>query len=240
MWERFIERWQMLTREQQISVVVLMICGGCAISLSLFRIQASIKEPFLVRKDTLLSAKKLLGPSELQKIEKQQRTDTDGDSLSDWDEVNTYKTNPNLRDSCGDGVSDNVRIATGKSINCTGVATGQPIDTSGLKQDNVLSPINIQAPVSGAAQFGSNSNLGQAAQDPQKFIEQMLPRDPKVIRQLLKGKVSDERLKTISDEDLLKLFDAAMKEQGSIPTESESAPTPAAEDKKTDSVPEQP
>ncbi len=234
MWERFIERWQMLTREQQISVVVLMICGGCAISLSLFRIQASIKEPFLVRKDTLLSAKKLLGPSELQKVEKEQRTDTDGDGLSDWDEVNTYKTNPNLRDSCGDGMPDNVRIATGKSVTCTGVTTGQPIDTSGLKQDNVLSPINIQTPVPGTSQAGSNPSVTQAAQDPQKFMEQMLPRDPNMIRQLLKGKVPDERLKTISDEDLLKLFDAAIKEQG-------PAPAPVApEENATDTIPEQP
>ncbi|MCC7357780.1 hypothetical protein IT408_04765 [Candidatus Uhrbacteria bacterium] len=214
MWENFLERWRMLTREQQISVVVLMICGGCAITLSLFRIQASIKEPFLVRKDTLLTAKKILGPSDQQKLEKEQRTDTDGDGLSDWDEVNVYKTNPNLRDSCGDGMPDNIRIASGLDVTCTGVPVGQPIDTSNLKQENTLSP-TVGLPNEGI-QNGlqnnaiENSKTFQANQVPKNLVQQMLPRDPKVIRQMLAGNVDAAKLQAMSDDELLKLYDSAM------------------------------
>lgn len=214
MWDRFTERWQLLTREQQISVVILAICGGCAITLSLFRIQASIQEPFLVRKDTLLNAKKLIGLTEQQKLERDQRIDTDGDSLSDWDEVNTYKTNPNLRDSCGDGIPDNVRVATGKNLACAGISGSSQIDTSGLKADSTLSPVDIAVPggAAGNAAAAVKTPLPSTS-DPQAFLQQMLPRDPKLIREMLKGKVDAARLQQISDEDLLKLFDAALQDE---------------------------
>lgn len=231
MWDRFIERWQLLTREQQISVVILTICGGCAIALSLFRIQASIQEPFLVRKDTLLNAKKLIGLSEQQKIERDQRTDTDGDGLSDWDEVNTYKTNPNLRDSCGDGIPDNVRVATGKNLSCVGVSASSQIDTSALKEDSTLSPVDIAVPggAAGSAAAGSKTTL-PATTDPQAFLQQMLPRDPKLIREMLKGKVDAARLEKISDEDLLKLFDAALTDE---PQDLETASSTASSSQDT-------
>ena len=39
--------------------------------------------------------------------------DTDGDGLSDGDEVNIYHTNPLVADTDGDGIPDGVEIATG-------------------------------------------------------------------------------------------------------------------------------
>jgi serine/threonine protein kinase len=39
--------------------------------------------------------------------------DSDGDGLSDFDEINTHKTNPNLADTDADGVSDYMEIALG-------------------------------------------------------------------------------------------------------------------------------
>ncbi len=39
--------------------------------------------------------------------------DTDGDGLSDWDEVNVYRTNPLLPDTDGDGLSDGEEIRLG-------------------------------------------------------------------------------------------------------------------------------
>ncbi len=39
-------------------------------------------------------------------------TDTDGDTLSDYDEIYTYYTNPNAADTDGDGIDDNVEVST--------------------------------------------------------------------------------------------------------------------------------
>lgn len=39
--------------------------------------------------------------------------DTDGDGLTDFDEINTHHTNPNLNDSDGDGIPDGTEVAIG-------------------------------------------------------------------------------------------------------------------------------
>ena len=41
--------------------------------------------------------------------------DTDGDGLTDWQEVNTYHSNPNLHDTDGDGFDDGFEVSTGFS-----------------------------------------------------------------------------------------------------------------------------
>ena len=47
-----------------------------------------------------------------------QQKDTDGDGLSDYDELNRYKTSPYLKDSDSDGYDDKAEIASGNDPNC--------------------------------------------------------------------------------------------------------------------------
>ncbi len=44
--------------------------------------------------------------------------DTDKDGISDWDELNVYKTSPYLADSDSDGFSDKSEIDSGNDPNC--------------------------------------------------------------------------------------------------------------------------
>ena len=44
--------------------------------------------------------------------------DTDGDKLSDWDELNVYLTSPYLEDSDSDGYTDSDEISRGQDPNC--------------------------------------------------------------------------------------------------------------------------
>jgi hypothetical protein len=46
------------------------------------------------------------------------KTDTDGDGLSDWDEVHIYHTSPYLADTDGDGIPDGVEVKNGTDPNC--------------------------------------------------------------------------------------------------------------------------
>lgn len=48
----------------------------------------------------------------------EQRRDTDGDGLSDWEEIYIYKTSPYLADSDSDGISDKEEIERGTDPNC--------------------------------------------------------------------------------------------------------------------------
>jgi uncharacterized delta-60 repeat protein len=69
-------------------------------------------------------------------------SDSDGDGLTDGQEVNTYHTNPNIADTDGDGFSDSFEISTGFS------------PTSAASTPDALSSIRI------AAEYRFNAALG--------------------------------------------------------------------------------
>jgi hypothetical protein len=68
--------------------------------------------------------------------------DTDGDGISDFDEVNLYKTNPNSPDTDQDGVNDNVEITGGFDPNNPAseavIEFKSPKDSLALVRDDVL------------------------------------------------------------------------------------------------------
>jgi len=60
--------------------------------------------------------------------------DTDGDGLSDGDEVNLYHTNPLVADSDGDGIPDGVEITTGTDpLNAASFDLGKAVQTLEIK-----------------------------------------------------------------------------------------------------------
>lgn len=223
-WNAFTERWQNFTPEQKISVGILSVCGLLAIGLSLYQLHQSIRDPFLSNTAEVLAFKQTLAPTSDQVEAKQKRTDTDGDGLSDWDEVNVYHTNPNLRDSCGDGMPDNVRVTTGKNINCTDKTGGRSgaIDTSAVDAtssqlfgNQVSASADNSSIISGFAQAalqaqaasGSTSTAGIDAS------AGFIPRDPKAIRAALAGNVDQATLDSITDAQLLDYYDQAVAQQ---------------------------
>jgi hypothetical protein len=235
MWNVFIERWQAFTKEQRISVGILSICGFFAVALSLFQLRASIREPFLAERAKALAFKQGLVPTDEEIEAKQRRTDTDGDGISDWDETNVFRTNPNLRDTCGDGIPDNIRIATGKNLSCG--SNGNPsgiLDTSGIEStstqllqnqvggpnpDQIMSDFAQAALRAQSGAFGTGSSTSST--------EGFIPRDPVAIRAALAGKVDQEKLDAISDEQLLQYYDMALAEQRASAAQAGSGETPS-------------
>ena len=216
MFEQLKSAWSTLEKEQQTSVVLLGVLGVIAFGLSAYRIRANIFEPFLVPKSTLVDAKNVVGDTPDQILARSKRTDTDGDGLSDWAEENVYRTNPNLRDSCGDGIPDNVRVITGKNIDC-GNAVNYASALSGDAQASgtrKLSDLNVN----GLVQYPTGGQAGP--NDTAQALQSALPRDPVVIREMLKGKIDEAKLSQISDADLLSLYDQAIAIQAGQPADA--------------------
>lgn len=191
------------------ALVLLSVMAGAALGLSLFRINNLIRAPFLVEKTTLTDAKKLIGLTTEEQIAQQKRLDTDGDGLSNWDEQNVYHTNANLRDTCGDGIPDNVRVVTRRGLGCLNAPNSSgALDVSGVYSTSSgsdglpgeTSP--LQGGLGGLMSSGTANTVAQA--------QAMLSRDPANIRRLLKEKLPDTDIDSISDEELLKLYDAAV------------------------------
>jgi len=233
MWQAVVESWRNLRREQRLSVVLLGVCGFTAIGLSLYRVTSAINDPFLVDKAQLTAAKNIVGETPEEKEALQKRADTDGDGLSDWDEQNIYRTNPNLRDTCGDGQPDNVRVATGKNLNCqAGKATapGQAVYSGGAVASSTASEADklqqlypgLAVPTQGQSLTASSSGYLPTTAD----LQSMLPRDPAAIRAALQGKVDAAKLNQLTDQQLLEYYDEAIAIQSGKPLPSTSSTSP--------------
>jgi len=215
MWRDIVERWHALTKEQKLALVFIGIAGIAVLGLSMQRMQNQIMAPFLVETSSLTEAKKIIGMTAEEEAARQRRIDTDGDGLSDWDEENSYRTNPNLRDSCGDGVADNMRVLTGRNLACLNSPNAQGY----MDMTDVITTSTDLFEMPGSGDAASAFSLGSASGSPMAALGQeamqnikqvMLARDPAAIRASLKEKIPPEELEKISDEELLMLYDAAL------------------------------
>jgi hypothetical protein len=129
--------------------------------------------------------------------------DTDGDGLSDQEEIDFYGTSPYLPDTDGDGISDYDEVRAGTDPLCPegqdcsrnrvipdAVAINQPTSTLGLIAD----PADAQA---GGTQIGANTGTSPSA----------ITESPDEIRAVLRDLgISDGLVASLTDAELLQLY----------------------------------
>jgi len=140
--------------------------------------------------------------------------DTDNDGLSDYDELNTYKTSPYLEDTDGDGLKDNEEIKNGTDPNCpkgktcsgglldNSATTDQATSTSAASNDTLNSLLN---------QFGATQPQTQSTLNTENLTSDQLNAlkniDAASLRQLLiQAGMDKTALDKISDTDLMKSY----------------------------------
>ena len=109
------ERWARLSVQQKFSSVILGVCGGFALVLSFAQVRTQILSPFFVKRQVLDTSRAFFAKQdeEAQKLELLKKKDTDGDGLSDYDELYIYHTSPYLADTDGDTIPDGEEVARG-------------------------------------------------------------------------------------------------------------------------------
>ncbi len=131
-----------------------------------------------------------------------QNTDTDGDGLSDYDEIYIYGTSPYLADTDGDGISDYDEIMQGTDPLCP---EGQ--DCYGLMDPNYI----VDTGTIGLPDQDQIEEDGETT-----IIEQIVSgeADPVQLRALLldNGFNADD-LELISDEELIEIYYEIIMEQ---------------------------
>jgi hypothetical protein len=190
---RMRDRWRSLAREQQLAVGVLCVVGVTTITLGLLRVRAAVIDPFTTDVQTLVDVKNKLGPTEAELARQAQRSDADGDGLSDYDEQNRYRTSQYLRDSDSDGEADNIEIAKGTDPNCAAGKTCLSI-VSGTEASASTTPGFAPPPGPDYGILPGGSPVP--------------PRDPAAIRQALRASgMSEAELASYSDAQLLEAYD---------------------------------
>ncbi len=191
-----------LSRGQKIAVGVLAVFAVLVIGLWFVQFKKSIINPLRPGAET----QNITSLQDENSDEALKNKDTDSDGLSDWDELNLYKTSPYLEDSDSDGFLDKEEIDAGKDPNCP---AGR--DCYAVSSEESAGVV----PDGGAANSESNNLLNQlnlntgGVSTNEQNLQNVLGggSDAATLRKMLLDAGMDKAmLDKISDDDLLKSY----------------------------------
>ena len=197
---------QSLGKNQKIAVAILGVLAVIVIIAWMAQLKKSINGPFSYNPtETTKSTTTCEGPECQESLKTK---DTDGDGLTDWDELNIYGTSPYLEDSDSDGIPDKEEIEAGADPNCP---AGR--DCSALA--NISSESSEEAS-SAELDLNLGSTGEELTSDQEKILQDILAGqvDASALREMLLGAGMDkDLLNQISDEDLLASYKEVLKSQ---------------------------
>jgi len=188
------------TAEQKWGLGILVFFGIAVLVFGLWQFLYRVKSPFLGRG----TGWKSIEEQDLEKYLATKDQDTDGDGLSDFDEVNIYQTSAYLADSDSDGYADKQEIESGNDPNCpAGKSCGLEAGPSGET----------------ASALGGSSGLGGLVNTPGSAKAEELQAllggqaTPEAVKAALRqAGMSDEALNKIDDKTLMEIYREVLKE----------------------------
>jgi len=205
---------------QRIALVVLLFVGVLTVGVGFVRVRARISGPFTasISKANSASANPL-ADAPAEDIAALKARDTDGDGLSDYDELYVYHTSPYLKDTDSDGFDDKQEIDTGHDPNC---ATGK------VCFDSLAStPSSQQLQAQGTSQPGTApSESAPLSSTAQADLEKLKNLTPAQVRALFKEKgFTDAELKDLDDETLVSMYRQSLEEAAKREQQKNAAQT---------------
>ena len=195
-----------LDKGQRFGVGLLLVISVLLVAVSIFQFKSNIfSYGNRVKTDPLAN----LSSAERDdaEIAALKKADTDGDGLSDYDELYVYHSSPYMRDTDSDGIPDGEEVRRGTSPTCQ------------EGKDCLFNPIAAVANASStAAQTASSSAQPAAAVAPDQKVD-LSTLSPQDLRDaLVQSGVPAAQLAGVSDEDLMKLVKQAQADNNAAPT----------------------
>ena len=213
--------------------LVFFVVSLFALGVGIFYTKNTITRPFSIfPDDQITETDNSEALNNFSNLLAEQQKDTDGDSLTDYQEINIYKTSIYLVDSDSDGIDDNVEISKGTNPNCPEGQDCSFVDTPNVDVgdiiptvDDFLSPDYISSASVILLQNGyTEIDLANMSDEEIAGAYDMLLESPdsslnkqqefasgdidlQVLRELLlENGIPAEDLQKISDEELLILY----------------------------------
>lgn len=197
--DRFRSTLKSLPQPQKVAVGFLFTLSLVVLVFWVWQIRAQINRPFDYGRGTTAE----LTASSTDFVAVLKGRDTDGDGLSDYDEIYVYFTSPYLEDSDSDGMNDFEEVRSGRDPNCPqGQNCSEPAFSASQPAAGLVEPIPGLAGDDLDEDYLQRALSGQA--------------DAAMLRQLLlAGGASQEELDLISDEELMRSYRETLTNQGS-------------------------
>jgi hypothetical protein len=204
--EKNIQVEEISPRQRKMAVIFLAILTIAVVALSVLQFHTKLNAPFAV-------SEKASDTTEIATSTDPKLKDSDGDGLSDYDEVNIYKTSPYLPDSDSDGISDKDEIAAGTDPNCP---TGKTCDTADTAVDSTSSS-TVNSIAGDLITAGETTAIGEATTTTGTVASSSTGEvTPDFLRQILIQNGSDtSTVNKISDEDIMSAYQEAEASQAS-------------------------
>ncbi|MBI2474978.1 hypothetical protein HYV69_00970 [Candidatus Uhrbacteria bacterium] len=201
-----------LSSEQKVAFVLLLFLGLGGIFFGFRSFGVNIKRPFDLQIAKYLQGERFVSTSqrEQEELEASKTRDVDGDGLTDYDELQVYKTSPYLADSDSDGFDDKMEIFSNNDPNCpkdkicTGISSAEIVDES-----------NPLAGLEGI--FGDMTSLSDAGEinfkskeDVEAFFKKATLVE--IRKALLKSGMKKEDLDKLDDKSLSEFFNMTVDE----------------------------
>lgn len=202
-----------LNKGQKTALAVLAFFAFIVLIFGIMNIRSGIYGPFQpktsVKNDTVANTCADGSCNDIS-ADQLKNKDTDNDGLSDYDEINFYKTSPYLEDSDGDGYSDKEEIENNKDPNCP---VGRDCDTNvllnaeaDLTNPGVANNIDLEE-----LEALNQSKLNSTSTQSEISLSDI---DAPTLRQmLLEAGMEKALLDQISDQDLLATFQETLAEE---------------------------
>ena len=204
---------QKLGRGQKAAAIGLAIFGVFIIVLWMVQFKNSIRSPlnYSSNSNSSNNSSATASATSAQDEAALKAKDTDGDGLSDWDELNIYHTSPYLADSDSDGILDGVEVKNGTDPNCpTGRDCSAPIYNADANMSNSASSTPSATGQSNTTPTTQTPNLNLSASSThQQELQNALSgqTDAATLRQLLiQAGMDKNTLDQISDQELMQSY----------------------------------
>jgi hypothetical protein len=122
-------------KKEKTVIGALLFVGMATLILGFLNINKSIYAPFSQDRNFHIKTPEEL---EQERVQKLKETDSDKDTINDYDELYVFRTSPFLEDSDSDGVPDNKEIAMGTDPTCAQGKTCRQARTTNTPQQSAF------------------------------------------------------------------------------------------------------